>query len=87
MAAVVALVALAAACTSSPLAPPDRGPTASPLANGAAYAAALRSTLSGLVDSMKVPSAVVLVRSPTFGDATFTFGTVKLGENNAPDCE
>jgi D-alanyl-D-alanine carboxypeptidase len=25
------------------------------------------------------------VRSPTFGDATLSFGTVKLGENNAPN--
>jgi D-alanyl-D-alanine carboxypeptidase len=33
---------------------------------------------------MKVPSAVVVVRSPTYGDATLRFGTVKLGENVAP---
>jgi D-alanyl-D-alanine carboxypeptidase len=48
------------------------------------YASSLRSTLSGLVDSMKVPSAVVVVRSSTYGDATFSFGSLVLGENEPP---
>jgi D-alanyl-D-alanine carboxypeptidase len=48
------------------------------------YASFLRSTLSGLVDSMKVPSAVVLVRSSTYGDATFSFGSLVLGQDHAP---
>jgi D-alanyl-D-alanine carboxypeptidase len=49
-----------------------------------AYAGALRSTLAELVDSMKVPSAVVVVRSSTYGDATFAFGSLALGEDDPP---
>ncbi len=81
----IAVVALVGACTTSPPTPPKGSTAGSAASNGAGYADALRSTLSGLVESMKVPSAVVVVRSPTYGDATFSFGTVKLGENNAPN--
>lgn len=48
------------------------------------YAAQLQPVLEGLVDSMELPSAVVLVRSSTFGDATFEFGTRELGSNDPP---
>jgi hypothetical protein len=48
------------------------------------YAMELRSVLEELVISMKVPSAVVLVRSSTFGDATFELGTRVLGSDDPP---
>jgi D-alanyl-D-alanine carboxypeptidase len=81
----IAVVALVGACTSSPPVPPNEASTSRAVTSGAGYADQLRSTLAGLLDSMKVPSAVVVVRSPTFGDATLSFGTVKLGENTAPN--
>jgi hypothetical protein len=79
----IAVVALVGACASSPPVPRNEVSISSAVTSGAGYADQLRSTLSGLLDSMRVPSAVVAVRSPTFGDAMLTFGTVKLGENNA----
>jgi D-alanyl-D-alanine carboxypeptidase len=47
-------------------------------------AAALETSLQDLVTTMEVPSAVVLVRSSTFGDSTFTFGTRELGTDAPP---
>ena len=40
--------------------------------------------MADLVESMAVPSAVVVVRSSEFGDATFRFGSRVLGENDLP---
>ena len=40
--------------------------------------------LTELVESMQVPSAVVLVRSSEFGDATFRFGSWVLGGDDLP---
>ena len=48
------------------------------------YAAHLRSTLEALVDETLVPSAVVMVLSTTFGDATFTFGSLVRGGQDPP---
>ena len=48
------------------------------------YAVELRPVLEDLVVSMSVPSAVVLVRSSTFGDATFEFGSPLLGGDDPP---
>ncbi len=44
-----------------------------------AYATDLRASLEAVVKQTNVPSAVVVVRSGDFGDATFTFGTTELG--------
>ena len=44
-----------------------------------AYATGLRASLEAVVKDTKVPSAIVVVRSRDFGDATFTFGTTELG--------
>ena len=63
---------------------PSPTPGVAGSASEADYADDLRSTLSGLVESMKVPSVVVVVRSPTYGDGTFSFGTLVLGENAPP---
>lgn len=48
------------------------------------YAAELRPVLEDLVDAMALPSAVVLVRSSTFGDATFELGSRELGHDDPP---
>ena len=40
--------------------------------------------LAELVESMQVPSAVVVVRSSEFGDATFRFGSRVLGGDELP---
>jgi D-alanyl-D-alanine carboxypeptidase len=40
--------------------------------------------LAELVESMQVPSAVVVVRSSEFGDATFRFGSRVLGGDDLP---
>jgi D-alanyl-D-alanine carboxypeptidase len=84
-AAIVVSIVLVAACSSGTPSGPSTG-TAAPTAPASepAYADELRSTLSGLIESMKVPSAVVVVRSQTYGDGTFTFGTLELGENAPP---
>ncbi len=85
--AVIVSIVLVGACTSSSntSAHPSAGPTASITpASEPAYAGKLRPTLSELIESMKVPSAVVVVRSPTYGDGTFSFGTLALGENAPP---
>ena len=44
----------------------------------------LGPVLAELVESMQVPSAVVLVRSSEFGDATFRFGSRVLGGDDLP---
>ena len=48
------------------------------------YATELEPVLQDLVTSMGLPSAVVAVRSSTFGDATFEFGTRELGRDDPP---
>ena len=48
------------------------------------YVAHLRSRLEAVVHETFVPSAVVMVLSTTYGDATFTFGSLVLGENDPP---
>lgn len=48
------------------------------------WATELRPVLEDLVASMELPSAVVAVRSSTFGDATFEFGTRELGRDDPP---
>jgi D-alanyl-D-alanine carboxypeptidase len=43
------------------------------------YAGELKATLATIVDELKIPSAVVLVRSASKGDWTATFGTRTIG--------
>ncbi|MGI9031551.1 MAG: serine hydrolase domain-containing protein [Ilumatobacteraceae bacterium] len=43
------------------------------------YAAGLQASLEEVVENTTVPSAIVVVRSGQFGDATFTFGNTELG--------
>lgn len=50
-------------------------------------AGALKSKLAGLVESMNVPSAVVVIRSSTFGDTQFSFGTLELGKDLPPNTQ
>ena len=45
-----------------------------------AYASGLQAELERVVEQSTAPAALVVVRSPRFGDATFTFGTAELGE-------
>jgi len=87
------LVALAA-CSSTPSSgamPTTAGTvaTTSPMSGPSdrdepGYATALRPVLQDIVTSMAMPSALVLVRSSTFGDATFQFGTRELGTHEPP---
>ena len=82
-AAAVGLVLLAACGTSSSK---TTSATSGASRTGIApeYPSQLRPVLEELVASMKVPSAVVLVRSSTFGDATFSFGSRVLGGDDTP---
>ncbi len=86
-AAIVAAAGLVilAACGSPPsyTASDTRG-TATGIGHTAGYAPELQTALEELVTSMVLPSAVVVVRSPTFGDATFQFGTRELGRDDQP---
>ncbi len=45
-----------------------------------AYCQELQPTLNELVEGMKIPGAVVVVRSPEVGDCSLTFGTRDLDE-------
>ena len=75
-----------AACGSSPSSDATSNPSsaATTTAREPGYAAELRPVLQDLVTSMQLPSAVVVVRSSTFGDATFEFGTRELGSDDPP---
>ncbi len=46
-----------------------------------AYAAALESTINEVMKANVIPGAVVMVRSPSQGDWTATFGTRAIGKN------
>jgi D-alanyl-D-alanine carboxypeptidase len=95
---VAAVALVTAACSSSDdtsepsAAPPvaSAAPSATPATVGAEasteppYAAPLRSTLEAVVHETLVPSAVVMVSSPTFGDATFSFGSLVRGGQQRP---
>ena len=50
-----------------------------PAADAPAYASALEASIKAEVEKSTVPSAIVIVRSGRYGDATFTFGTTELG--------
>jgi hypothetical protein len=78
-AAAAGLVLLAACGTSSSSDATSATSGASRSGTTPEYASELRPVLEDLVASMKVPSAVVLVRSSTYGDATFSFGSRVLG--------
>ena len=74
-----------AACGSSPSdAPSDTSGAVTTIGHAFGDAAELQPVLQDLVTSMVLPSAVVLVRSSTFGDATFEFGTRELGRDDPP---
>ena len=79
--AVTAGLVLLAACGASPAA---SSPSTSTTAAAPGYATELGPVLAELVESMQVPSAVVLVRSSEFGDATFRFGSRVLGGDDLP---
>ena len=87
---VAAGLVVLAACGSSPAADPtsatDRASiTTVPTTKfPPSYAVELQPVLEDLVASMELPSAVVVVRSSTFGDATFEFGTRELGRDQPP---
>lgn len=49
------------------------------------YAKTMGPVLADLVEAMQVPSAVVVVRSCEFGDATFRFGSRVLGGGDLPE--
>lgn len=78
IASVVGLVMLTACASSPPAATP------APTDHEPGYVTELQPVLQDLVSSMAIPSAVVLVRSSTFGDATFEFGTRELGRDDPP---
>ena len=85
-AAIVAMTAglvVFAACGTSP-ASSSPTPTTSTTVPAPGYARELGPVLAELVESMQVPSAVVVVRSPEFGDATFRFGSRVLGGDELP---
>ncbi|MBB5873591.1 hypothetical protein F4553_007025 [Allocatelliglobosispora scoriae] len=44
-----------------------------------AYAADLQTSLRSILAEMKVPGAVVMIRSPEKGDWTWAFGTRSIG--------
>ena len=67
------------ACGSSP---PDAA--TDPTDHEPGYVTELQPVLQDLVTSMVLPSAVIAVRSSTFGDATFEFGTRELGRDDPP---
>jgi len=81
VAATAGLVVLAA-CGTPPAASPATTSTMTVPAPG--YANEMGPVLAELVESMQVPSAVVVVRSSEFGDATFRFGSRVLGGNELP---
>ena len=68
-----AALALVAACSSG------ESSTSADADGETGYAAALQTSLAQVVKETTVPSAIVVVRSGQFGDATFTFGTTELG--------
>jgi D-alanyl-D-alanine carboxypeptidase len=76
-AGLVAIAACGNTSTSSPTTSATTGPAPG-------YANELGPMLGELVESMQVPSAVVVVRSPEFGDATFRFGSRVLGGDDLP---
>ena len=69
------------AATTSSTASTTASTPASVAAGGGSpdYAAGLQASLEEVVNTTTVPSAIVIVRSGQFGDATFTFGTTELG--------
>ncbi|MDF2443410.1 MAG: D-alanyl-D-alanine carboxypeptidase [Subtercola sp.] len=79
--AIVAIGALLAlsAC-ASPNGPSNGTPSA---ASGPAYAAALKTQLADVMKENAIPGVVVLIKSPTKGDWSQTFGTAKLGSDVA----
>ena len=77
--AVAAGVVVIAACGSS-----SSSPTAATTEPASGYAKQMGPVLAELVESMQVPSAVVVVRSSAFGDATFRFGSTVLGGDDLP---
>ena len=79
---IAAVVAFVAGCSVDTTTSPQASTSASsPEATGgqAPYADALRASLEAIVKKTMAPSAIVVVRSGRFGDATFTFGTRELG--------
>ena len=76
-------VMLATGCESTASSPPTTtAPTTTSTAAGGGsqdFAAGLQASLEEVVEKSTVPSAIVIVRSGRFGDATFTFGTTELG--------
>jgi D-alanyl-D-alanine carboxypeptidase len=79
VAATAGLVVITSCGTSSSSSPATSAPGATP-----EYASELGPMLAELVESMQVPSAVVVVRSSEFGDATFRFGSRVLGGDEVP---
>ncbi len=72
------LLAIAACGNTSSSSPTTTTAPAAPYANE------MGPVLAELVESMQVPSAVVVVRSSKFGDATFRFGSRVLGGDDQP---
>ena len=70
-----------AACGTSPSSSPT---TSTTTARRTGVREELGPVLAELVESMQVPSAVVVVRSSKFGDATFRFGSRVLGGDDPP---
>ena len=70
-----------AACGSSSSSSPTTSTTTEPAPE---YTKKMGPMLAELVESMQVPSAVVVVRSSEFGDATFRFGSTVLGGDDLP---
>jgi D-alanyl-D-alanine carboxypeptidase len=77
------LVILAACGSPQSAATSDRSGAAT-IGQAPGYTTLLQTVLQDLVTSMVLPSAVVVVRSSTFGDATFEFGTRELGRDDPP---
>src|SRR5262249_4989349 len=78
-AALAAAAGLVAAACAGDNSSKSSGPGATSVATTAAavprYVSKLAPALEAVVEQTHVPSAIVLVRSGTFGDATFTLGT------------
>lgn len=73
-------VTTSAEATTSTASTTDSTPMSAAASGGLPeYAAGLRASLEDVVENTVVPSAMVVVRSGQFGDATFTFGNTELG--------
>ena len=82
MVAMAAGLVVIAGCGSSSSSSPTTSTTTEPAPE---YTKKMGPMLAELVESMQVPSAVVVVRSSEFGDATFRFGSTVLGGDDLPE--